>query len=136
MPKPKIRVAGCFVEYGGKFLILHRIEGKPDGNTWGLVAGKVNDKETDEHTIIREIKEETGYNASHDELKFLGDYIYDFPDLYLEFPTYRLALPELIEIRLKTSEHTEYKWVTPEECLAMKDTIRGLDKDLLEWARL
>ena len=63
-----------------------------------------------------------------------GDYVYDFPDLSLEFPTYRLVLKQPVEIKLKPSEHTEYKWVTPEECLAMPDTIRGLDKDLLEWA--
>ena len=122
------------MEYERKFLVLHRQMNKPDGNTWGLVAGKVNSGESDETSILREIKEETGYNASRNELESLGDYVYDFPDLSLEFPTYRLVLKQPVEIKLKPSEHTEYKWVTPEECLAMPDTIRGLDKDLLEWA--
>jgi len=36
-----------------------------------LPAGKVQLGETDAHAMIREIKEETGYNAKEEELHFL-----------------------------------------------------------------
>ena len=131
MAKRKIRTTGCFMEYDGKFVILHRYPDRPDGDTWGLPAGKVDADETDEQTILREIKEETGYNAVKEELEFLGDYVFGFPDLYLEFPTYRLKLKQPIDVKHKLDEHVGYKWVTGEECYAMPNLIRGFH-DLLE----
>ena len=131
MVERKIRTTGCFMEYDGKFVVLHRHPDRPDGDTWGLPAGKVNADETDEQTILREIKEETGYNAAKEELEFLGDYVFEFPDLYLEFPTYRLKLKQPVDVEHKPDEHVGYKWVTGEECYAMPNLIRGFH-DLLE----
>lgn len=127
----KMRTTGCFMEYNGKFLILHRHPNKVDGDTWGLPAGKVNNDETDEQTILREIKEETRYSAQKEELEFLGQYDFDFGDLFLEFPTYRLVLKQPVEVVHNTDEHVEWKWVTTKECYAMPNLIRGFH-DLLE----
>jgi len=33
MAKRKIRTTGCFMEYDGKFVILHRYPDRPDGDT-------------------------------------------------------------------------------------------------------
>ena len=130
MAKRKMRTAGCFLEYEGRFVILHRRSDEPDGNTWGLPAGKVNAAETDEDAILREVEEETGYKASKEELEFLEEYIFDFPDLYLEFPTYRISPKEFPPITCNPREHTEFKWVTAQECDTIPNLIRGLN-DLL-----
>jgi 8-oxo-dGTP pyrophosphatase MutT (NUDIX family) len=121
----KMRTAGCFMEYDGKFIILHRHPNKPDGDTWGLPAGKVGDDETDEETILREIKEETGHEATKEELEFLGDYDFELEDLSLEFLTYRLVLKQPVEVVHNSDEHINWKWVTAEECYAMPNLIRG-----------
>ena len=126
-----MRTTGCFMEHDGKFIILHRHPNKPDGDTWGLPAGKVHEGETDEETMLREIKEETGYNATLDELQLLGSYHFEFPDLSLEFPTYRLVLKQPISVLYSTDEHVNWKFVTAEECYAMQNLIRGFH-DLLE----
>lgn len=125
MAKRKMRTTGCFMEYNGKFIILHRHPNKPDGDTWGLPAGKVEGVETDEETILREIKEETGYIAINNELKLLGSYNFEFPDLSLEFPTYRLVLKHPVDVLFNPKEHINWKWVTAEECYAMPNLIRG-----------
>src|SRR3990167_10214699 len=98
MTKPKLRAVGCFIEYDGKILLLLRHPSRPHGNTWALPTGKVEVDESDSEAVIREVFEETGYQASEAELEFVTDYLYDFPDLTLEYPTYRIKLNEQIEI--------------------------------------
>ncbi len=121
----KLRTVGCFMELHGKFLILQRSPNKPDGNTWGLPAGKVHNGESDEEAMLREIKEETGYEAAPKELELLGIYTWEFPDLHLEFPTYRIRLQKPINVKHRSDEHLNFKWVTAKECYAMPDLIRG-----------
>ncbi|MCB9798263.1 NUDIX hydrolase [Candidatus Nomurabacteria bacterium] len=131
MSKSKLRVAGCFLEHKGKFLILYRPKGVIDADTWGLPAGKVEQGESDEESMVREIFEETGVQVDMQALRFLEDYHFDFPDLYLEFLTFRVILEESVNIVCNPREHAAFKWVTPEECYAMSNLIRGFH-DLLE----
>lgn len=129
--KPKLRTAGCFIEYDGKFLLLHRHPDKPLGGTWGLPAGKVERGESDLETITREAFEETGIRLKPEAFEFLGDFVFDFSYLYLEFPTFRAQLDAAYEVTISPTEHQDYKWVTPEEAYAMPNLIDGLH-DLLK----
>ena len=127
----KLRTVGCFIEYDGKFVILHRHPEKSQGDTWGLPAGKVDAGETDQDAILREIREETGYAALPTDLEFLGDHVFRFPDLELAFPTFRIKLNKPLDISPNSYEHQAFRWVTPEECYAMPNLIHGFH-DLLE----
>jgi 8-oxo-dGTP pyrophosphatase MutT (NUDIX family) len=123
-----MRVAGCFLEYNGKFLILLRHGHKPDGNTWGLAGGKVETGESDEQAIIRELAEETGYVARPSELEHLGN----FPFLSLRgenyiFSTFRIRLAKPHTVKLEASAHNDFAWVSPQECLAKQNLIHDFD---------
>lgn len=126
-----LRTVGCFIEYDGKFVILHRHPEKSQGDTWGLPAGKVDPGETDQEAILREIREETGYVASPSDLEFLGDQVFHFPDLELTFPTFRIKLSKPLDISHNSYEHQAFRWVTPGECYEMPNLIHGFH-DLLE----
>lgn len=54
---------GCvaIIESDGKFLLEHRA----DSDRWAFIGGKLENFETFEECIIREVKEETGLNSSH-----------------------------------------------------------------------
>ena len=39
---PKFEVVSCFVEYNNKILLLLRQDHKPEPNTYGVPAGKVD----------------------------------------------------------------------------------------------
>jgi 8-oxo-dGTP pyrophosphatase MutT (NUDIX family) len=126
-----LRVVGCFIEYKGKFIILHRLPDKSQGDTWGLPAGKVDEGESDIVAIVREIKEETNLDVKEDKLEFLVKCVWQFPEKTVEFPAYRLKLQNKVKITHQPNEHDEYKWVTPEECYSMKNLTHGFH-DLLE----
>ena len=57
---PRFEIVSCFVESDGKILLLHRQYHKPQGNTWGVPAGKVDKDEDIFQAIAREIAEEAG----------------------------------------------------------------------------
>ena len=72
-----MRVVGCFLEFDGRFVVLYRRSHKPEGCTWALPGGKVEAEETDEQAIIRELSEETGYEAAAQEPKLLGEFSFE-----------------------------------------------------------
>ena len=52
----------CYIEQGGRYLMLHRTKKKQDPNAgkWIGVGGKFEDGESPEECARREVEEETG----------------------------------------------------------------------------
>lgn len=122
-----MRVVGCFLEYNGKFVLIHRHAHKPDGNTWGLPSGKVDSDETDLAALQRELYEETGYKADAYEVELLGSFDLVSPrGEPVTYVTYRVKLRDSHEVVLEEAAHSEYKWVTVDEADARDDLIFGL----------
>ena len=67
-----MRVVGCFLEYDNKFVLVHRLPQKVDGDTWGLPSDKIKQGESDIDAMKRELFEETGYQADDAELQLLS----------------------------------------------------------------
>ena len=122
-----MRVVGCFLYYEDRFVLVHRLPHKADGNTWGLPSGKVEEGESDTTAVQRELYEETGYRVSKDKLELLGedDFISPRGDK-VTYITYRVQLQLPHDVLLEISAHSEYRWVTIEEADAMDDLIHGL----------
>ena len=62
----------CYIENNDKYLMLHRIKKQNDMNQgkWIGVGGHVEDQETPEEGLVREVKEETGFTLT--SYKFRG----------------------------------------------------------------
>ena len=62
----------CYIEKDGKYLMLHRVKKENDLNKdkWIGVGGHLEDDESPEECIKREIFEETGYDIPLNELEF------------------------------------------------------------------
>lgn len=125
-----MRIVGCFLEYDSRFVILLRHSHKPNGDTWGLPAGKVEQGEEDQAALLRELKEETGYIAEESELEHLGDYNFGQDKKYI-FATYRIKLSNPHGLILEDNAHADFKWVTANECYALPNLIPDLH-ELLE----
>lgn len=117
-----MRIVGCFLEYDSKFVILLRHSHKPNGDTWGLPAGKVEQGEDDKTALLRELEEETGYIADGSELENLGDFNFGQDNEYV-FAAYRIKLTKPHELILEDAAHADSKWVTAAECHALQNLI-------------
>ncbi len=115
---PIYHVASCFCEIDGKVLLLKRQDNKSEGNKWGIPAGKIEEGETAQEAITRELGEEIGL-FKIESLEDLGKLYVRFPDYDFTFHIFRTSLSGPVELKLNISEHKEFAWVTPKEAVVM-----------------
>lgn len=125
-------IAGCFLEAGGKVVLLRRQDGKVEGDKWGMPAGKVEEGESPEEAAARELEEETGVEVPVSSLEH-------FRHLYVRYPgrfdfaldIFHVGLDKEPEITIRPEEHKDFRWVGPEDALELP-----LMKDLDDCLRL
>ncbi len=115
-----------------KILLLKRskkvltYEGK-----WNSVAGYLDELKPIQEKVVEEIEEELGIKKNKISSIFLGE-SYEFKDN--EIKKTWIVLPVLVELKNEPEikldrEHTEYKWIEPEE-LENFDIVPNLIKSL------
>ncbi|MDO5147043.1 MAG: 8-oxo-dGTP diphosphatase [Eubacteriales bacterium] len=69
----------CYIEKDDSYLMLHRIAKKVDINKdkWIGVGGKLEDKESPEECLLREVKEETGLTLTSYRLRGIVTFVSD-----------------------------------------------------------
>jgi mutator protein MutT len=87
----RVRVAAAVVWRDGRLLLTQRPPGGPLGLQWELPGGKIEDGETPEHALVREVREELGVRAT--PLEVLAVDTHDYPHgLEVELVFVRCAL--------------------------------------------
>lgn len=109
----------------GKYLLVKRTDTRSmHPGKWEFPGGGVENGETPEDAVLRELKEETGLDGEIVEHGMPGE-------VSTEYGTLKIY-PFLVEsegsIEL-SREHSEYKWIELEE-LEEYDTVPGLEKEL------
>lgn len=117
----------CFCEYDGKFLLLHRQDHKSEGNKWGVPAGKIDAGENALKAMVREIKEETGFNIPSQQLIYFNKVYVRYPDYDFVYYMFHTILNQQQKVKINHKEHKNFKWVSPESALKM-DLVLDLDK--------
>ncbi len=117
--KKKFDVVSCFLEHQGKVLMLHRQDHKPQGNTWGMPAGKVHENESINEALSREIEEEIGLKISPENLQYSKKFYVKYPEYHYVYHVLVLKLEEIPELKLNLEENKEFQWIKPEEALKL-----------------
>ena len=67
----------CYIEKDNQYLMLHRTKKKKDINKdkWIGIGGKLEENESPEECIIREVKEETGLHLKSYQLRCIVTYV-------------------------------------------------------------
>jgi len=90
----------CYLEHGGQYLMLHRVRKKNDPNhdKWIGVGGGIEEGETPEECLLREVREETGLTLAEYEKRGVIDFISDkWEDEVMHLYTARSWSGEMIE---------------------------------------
>ena len=69
----------CYIEKDNKYLMLHRIKKAADVNAdkWIGVGGRIEDKESPNDCVVREVKEETGVTLTKYRYRGLVTFVSD-----------------------------------------------------------
>jgi 8-oxo-dGTP diphosphatase len=107
---------GAALERDGKFLILKRSDSKDFApNTWEVITGRIEEDESPEDGILREILEVTGLRAEIVMPVETGFFYRGGKEFPMVFISYWCRCKEG-DVRLNW-EHSEFKWASIEEIL-------------------
>jgi 8-oxo-dGTP pyrophosphatase MutT (NUDIX family) len=128
---PKFDVVSVFIEHDGEILLLHRQDHKPQGNTWSMPAGKVEEGEVLLDALVREVEEETRMRFDSQQYKYHGVYYVRYPEFDYRYHVYRLSIDKKPEIILNPEESKSFVWITPHEAFAL-DLIQHEDDVIID----
>jgi 8-oxo-dGTP diphosphatase len=102
--------AVALVDADGRVLLAQRPEGKPMAGLWEFPGGKVQDGETPEAALVRELAEELGIETDARCLAPFAFASHGYPDFHLLMPLY--------------------------VCRVWQGVVRPLEGQSLAWARV
>lgn len=114
--KKTVHVVAAIIqnEYGETLCALRG----PDmtlGNYWEFPGGKIEQGETKEQALVREIKEEL--NCHIEVLDHVDDTTYEYEKVIVRLETF---LSRIVSGHPKASEHEEIRWVKKEDLTALE----------------
>lgn len=125
--KKRIRVVGCILRRENEILLLYRSATETDPSLWGIPAGKVENGETDQQAVMREVFEETGISLSPDVLDYLGVLPIEYDTFIVDFPIFVASFEDKPPIKLSPREHIDFQWITPAKVLKLPDLMKDVD---------
>ena len=111
--KPMLLVAACaLVDVDGRVLICQRPEGKAMAGLWEFPGGKLEEGETPEACLIRELNEELGISVTAACLAPFVFASHGYDSFHLLMPLY---LCRRWDGFVTAREHKALAWVRPEQ---------------------
>ena len=104
-----LNVVAAIIKKDNKILATKRGYGEFI-NMWEFPGGKIEDGETKEEALIREIKEEL--DCVIEPIKFVLDLEYQYPTFYLKMSCFEAVIKEGTP---KLLEHNDAMWLTKQE---------------------
>ncbi len=106
----------CYLEQGGKYLMMHRVKKEKDGNRdkWIGIGGHFEKGESPEECLIREVKEETGLILTRYRFRGLVTFSSGDWQEYMCLYTADGFAGELLPEQMKDCTEGELVWVDKE----------------------
>jgi 8-oxo-dGTP diphosphatase len=121
-------VTAGIIERDGQILIAQRKKGSRLEYKWELPGGKLEEGETPEECLVRELHEEFGVETR--VKSFFGESKYTYSYISIDMLAYRV---EYLGGEFRLNSHEQFRWVHPSE-LSQFDFAEA-DKPLIEKLR-
>jgi 8-oxo-dGTP diphosphatase len=105
-----IKVTAAVIERGGKVLIARRKKGDRFEGRWEFPGGKIDEGESPEECLRRELREEMGVEVEAGE--FLCSVPFETSGLSIELMAFRTSL---LAGEVRCHDHDEIRWVEPDD---------------------
>lgn len=131
--KKRIRVVCALIKKNNRIFVVQRDYGEFKG-LYEFPGGKIEEGETPEEAIIREIKEELETTIKVE--RFLLNEVYEYPSFILDMDAF-LVTPIEGNLTIEKGIHSDEKWINKEEgeflswCPADKDIFFKI-RDLMQ----
>jgi 8-oxo-dGTP diphosphatase len=107
-------------------LLKRNAQRRTSPNKWQTPSGFINEGESAEEAILREVKEETALDGT---IKKSGS-VFEVIDQWARW----IIIPFLIIVKsdkvvIDTKEHSEFKWIKVNEVSSF-ECVKGIDEDL------
>ena len=103
-------VAAVITDDNNRILITQRNLKKSQGGLWEFPGGKIENAETKEEAIIREIKEELDVNIK--AYQYIDEKVFNYPEKVINLIAMKCSI---ISGKILLKEHEDAKWVTSSE---------------------
>ena len=115
----ELYVVAAIIKKDNKILATQRGYGEFEG-LWEFPGGKIEEGETKEEALVREIKEELNADIKVDE--FALDLEWQYPNFYLYMSCFMCSLESVIELL----EHMGAKWLSLDDL----DSVEWIEADI------
>jgi len=105
-----IEVTAAILEEGNKIMIARRVQGKHLAGFWEFPGGKIEQDETPEICLIRELKEEFEIDVTIGN--YIGESIFEYPEKTIRLKAFTC---EIINGKMKLNDHDKIEWIKLEE---------------------
>lgn len=107
-----IKVVAGIITDNNKVLIAQRKKGKHLEYKWEFPGGKIEENETDEQALERELKEEFNIKVKVED--YITESVYDYDEKTIYLKAY---LVKYISGEFLLNDHEQIKWVSKEDLL-------------------
>ncbi|MCC5911775.1 MAG: (deoxy)nucleoside triphosphate pyrophosphohydrolase [Clostridiaceae bacterium] len=99
-------VAAILINENKEIMIARKKTGKPLSGLWEFPGGKIEERETPEESLKREIMEEM--NLTIEILNYFATNIHDYGDKKIKLIAY---MAKVVDGKLKLKDHDKVEWV-------------------------
>lgn len=110
-----LKVVAAILEKEDKVFIARRRPGKHLEGYWEFPGGKIENNETPEECLKRELKEELGIEIT--VKNYIGKSIYKYPQKTIELLCFSAFVKKG---RIQLTEHDAYEWININDAFAFK----------------
>ena len=107
-----IVAAAALVRSDGRLLLQQRPKGKPMAGLWEFPGGKIEDGESPQGALVRELSEELGLVLNESDLRAFAFAAHSYETFHLLMPVF---MARRWEGELEAREGQQFAWVSAEE---------------------